>query len=103
MQQAKITENNSESEPTASVLALSVAVPMEEMPSFLQERMDASPGFIRLEEVRALDPESQKQVLAVVERAISHYREASTGFRSFGNPAQESADHLQVFLDAARE
>jgi hypothetical protein len=103
MPEPETTENDPDSEPTASVLALRMAVPTDQMPPFLQERMDASPGFIRLEELRALDPDTRTQVLAVVERAISHYREASTEFRSFGNPAQESADHLQEFLDATRE
>jgi hypothetical protein len=103
MSQTDPARENPESIPPVPMLVLGMAVPTEEMPPFLQQRIDETPSVIRLEETRALDPETKKKVLAVVERAIAHFRKDSEGHRAYGNPARSTADQLQAFLEAARK
>jgi hypothetical protein len=90
-------------EPRVTMLALSVAVPVDEMPKFLQERMQATPAVITLEEVKKLDGPTRAEVLATVERAITHYRKEADRYRARTNPAQRTADQLEAFLEGARK
>jgi hypothetical protein len=98
----KIPEEDSDRS-RVSMLALAIAVPAEEMPKFLQERMQQKPAAITLEEVRNLDESTRTQVLATLERAIAHYREDADRYRARTNPAQRAADQLEAFLEAARK
>jgi hypothetical protein len=90
-------------ESRVNMLALSVAVPVDEMPKFLQERMQATPAVVTLAEVQQLDEPTRADVLATVERAVAHYREAADHYRARTNPAQRTADQLEAFLEAARK
>jgi hypothetical protein len=103
MSQTDQAPDDSSSIPPVPMLVLGMAVPPDEMPPLLQKRIDETPAVIRLEETRALDPETKKQVLAVVERAIEHYRKKSEADRAYRNPAKDTADRLQAFLEAARK
>ena len=91
------------SESRVNMLALSVAVPVDEMPKFLQERMQATPAVVTLAEVQQLDQPTRADVLATVERAVAHYREEADRYRARTNPAQRTADQLEAFLEAARK
>jgi len=93
----------SESEPVISTMSLTEAVPVEEMPAFIQERIKRTPPTITVADVRALAPDERKQVLAVVERALQHHRAEARTYRNRGNPAELIADGLESFLNAARE
>jgi hypothetical protein len=86
-----------------SMLTLSVAGPVDEMPKFLQEKMKATPAVVTLEEVKRLDEATRGEVLATIERAIANYREEADRYRARTNPAQRAADQLEAFLEAARK
>jgi hypothetical protein len=86
-----------------NLLELAAAVPTDQMPKFLQERMQQSPPTVSLDEVRKLDESTRSHVLAIVERAVTNYQEDARRHRARTNPAQRTADQLQAFLDAARK
>ena len=97
----KFDLHDSEAEPVLNTMSLTAAVPVEEMPPFLQERIKRTPPIITVEEVRALEPDERAKVLAIVERAASHHRAAAQKYRNRGNPAEFMADDLEAFLGAA--
>jgi hypothetical protein len=85
------------------MLTLGRAVPIEEMPRLLQERVREKPPSITVEEIRALDPEERAEVLAVVERALAHFRKQALAYRRSNNPDERIANQLASFLEAARQ
>ena len=94
---------DAKAEPVINTTSLTAAVPAEEMPPFLQERIKRTPPTISVEDVRTLKPDEREQVLAVVERALRYHLAAAQKYRNRGNPAELIADGLKSFLYAARE
>jgi hypothetical protein len=97
------TPQDSNAGPTINTMSLTAAVPVGQMPPFLQERIKRTPPIITVEDVRALEPDERGKTLAVVERAASHHRAAAQKYRNRGNPAELTADDLEAFLGAARQ
>ena len=94
---------DSEVAPIIDTTYLTAAVPVDEMPPFLQERIKRTPPTITVEDVRALEPDEREQVLVVVERALKHHLAAARKYRNLGNPAELTAHDLSFFLHAARQ
>jgi hypothetical protein len=89
---------------SVDVLTLGAAVPVDEMPKLLQDRLQQRPPTITLKEIRALDPDERSQVLSVLERASAHYRKEGLMQRSAGpNTDRDIANRLAWFLEAARK
>jgi hypothetical protein len=93
----------SDAESTVEMLSLTMAVPIDEMPEFLQQRIHRTPPTFTLDELRTLQPDEREKVLKIVERAEAFHRAKARQLRSRGNPVERSADHLQSFLEAARK
>jgi hypothetical protein len=86
------------------LLTLGAAVPVDEMPKLLQERLKQRPPTISLKEIRALDPEERSQVVSVLEKASAHYQKEALMQRSAGpNANRDIANDLVWFLEAARK
>jgi hypothetical protein len=98
----KVDVHGSEAEPVIEMMSLTAAVPVEQMPLFLQERIKRTPPSITVEDVRALARDERAKTLAVVERAARHHRTAAEKYRNRGNAADLMADNLEAFLGAAR-
>jgi hypothetical protein len=94
------TNANADSGPRLNMLAIGTAVPANELPKYLQEQLNGAPT---VSEVRALDADERDRVLAAVDRAVQHYRKAADSYRARGNPAQQAANDLESFLEAARQ
>jgi hypothetical protein len=94
---------SSEVEPQITTMSLTRAVPADEMPQFLQERIKRTPPVVTVADVRALSPDEREQVLKVVERARDYHLEDAQKYRNRGNPAERAAKDLAMFLNAARQ
>lgn len=88
---------------TIDMLFLLEAVPINEMPQLLQERVKQKPPTISVTDVKSLDQDKRASVLAVVERAVAHYRKEARQHRTPDNPPARTADELEAFLEAARK
>jgi hypothetical protein len=99
----KEPQTSSKDEVTIDMLFLLEAVPINEMPQLLQDRVKQKPPAISVRDVKALDPDERASVLAVVERAVAHYRKEARQHRTPNNPPARTADDLEAFLKAARE
>ena len=64
-----VQSQDAKAEPIINTVSLTSAVPVEDMPPFLQERIKRTPPTITVNDVRALEPGERERVLAVVERA----------------------------------
>jgi hypothetical protein len=93
----------SDAQPTINTMSLTRAVPADDMPPFLQERIKRTPPTVTVEDVRALNPQEREKVLAVVERALEHHLAEAQRHRNRGNPAERTANDLAMFLNAARQ
>jgi hypothetical protein len=101
--QPEFGAHDSEAEPVIDTTALTAAVPVGEMPPFLQVRIKRIPPTITIEDVRALEPDERAKVLAVVERATIHHKAAAARYRNRGGPADLTAENLAAFLGAIGE
>lgn len=87
-------------EPGLNVLTLSLAVPVEQLPPVLQQRLSQANPTMAPVEVAALESETREQVLSAARKGLQHYQQEALKSRARTNPAQRNADELELFLAA---